>query len=85
MPIERYRLMTPTTAVLPHQHGKDELVTIPAGGLVLSVQTVSDKAPFTEVFWQGKKVRMFTVDFRERTELVRSRLVKIFMRRDSSI
>jgi hypothetical protein len=73
MPVERYRISTPTPAVLFHEHGKDELVMVPAGSLVEADPALSEKARLIEVFWEGKTVSMFTVDFRERAELVRGR------------
>jgi hypothetical protein len=69
MPGERYRLNTPTLAILSCD-GQRIPMTIPQGGIVrVAGPTYADRQLF-DVEWEGKKLLMFAVDLRERGELV---------------
>jgi hypothetical protein len=70
--IWRYRMRATTPAILLHEQAKDEMVTLPEGSIVIVDQRVSAPAPLMEVFWNGKKIRLFTADFREKAELMES-------------
>jgi hypothetical protein len=74
MRLEHYRMKTDTVAVLC---GKDELVVIPAGSVVLADGTLCErcepgesKPQLTSVVWNDQNVSMFVIDFRARAELV---------------
>jgi hypothetical protein len=72
MPVERYRIKIPIVGVLSDNQGGGELLTVPAGSFVEISKVLSDETPaLTELLWDNKRVRVFTVDFRERAELVK--------------
>jgi hypothetical protein len=72
MPVERYRIKIPIVGVLSDKQGGGELLTLPEGCVVEIVKVLSDETPaLTELLWERKRVRVFTVDFRERAELVK--------------
>jgi hypothetical protein len=72
MPVERYRIKIPIVGVLSDNHGGGELLTVPEGSVVEISKILSDETPaLTELLWDSKRVRVFTVDFRERAELVK--------------
>ena len=72
MPVERYRITVQTLGVFLNSTGGSELLQLPAGSVVAApsrVFPIEDPA-LTEVLWEGKRVRIFTVDFQERSERV---------------
>ena len=69
MPGERYRLKTPTLAVL--RQDKHQLpLTIPNGEIVRVIGPTYDDRQLVDVEWDGKKLMMFARDLRDRGELV---------------
>jgi hypothetical protein len=72
MPVERYRIKIPIVGVLSDKQGGGELLTVPEGSFVEISKVLSDETPaLTELLWESKRVRVFTVDFQERAELVK--------------
>jgi len=72
MPVDRYRIKIPIVGVLSDDQGGGELLTVPQGSVVEISKVLSDETPaLTELLWDSKRVRVFTVDFRERAELVK--------------
>jgi hypothetical protein len=67
MPLARYRLKTPTLALL-EDDGRHVARTVPAGAIV-AVDGKSDGDKLIEVQWDGQKLMMFVQDFRSRAEL----------------
>jgi len=64
----RYRLKTPTLAIMDHD-GHRLPVTIPVGGVVLVVAGLPHEDRLVDVEWEGKRLLMFAVDLRDRGEL----------------
>jgi hypothetical protein len=62
-----YRMRIPTVAVSIHD-GQKVMVTIPEGGEIEVVGDPLDSDGFLNVSWEGKSVRMFGIDIRERGE-----------------
>jgi hypothetical protein len=69
MPGERYRLNTPTLAILSLD-GHRIPVTIPSGGIVLVTSSTYEDRQLVDIEWEGKKLLIFAVDLRDRGELV---------------
>jgi hypothetical protein len=65
MPGERYRLKTPTLAVL-WQDSHRLPMTIPQGGIVRVIGPTYEDRQLVDVEWEGKKLLMFAVDLRGR-------------------
>ena len=66
---QRYRMKTPTLAIMAH-NGQNIPVTIPMGGEIEIVGGPLDGERLLDVEWEGKTVMMFTIDIRERGELL---------------
>ena len=66
---KRYRLNTPTLAIMVHD-GQHSSVTVPAGDIVQVTDGPLDENRLVEVEWEGKVLLMFAVDLRERGEPV---------------
>jgi hypothetical protein len=64
---QHYRMRVPTVAVSIHD-GQKVMVTIPEGGEIEVVGGPLDSDGFLDVSWEGKSVRMFGIDIRERGE-----------------
>lgn len=62
---ERFRLNTPTLAIL-NQDGKDLPLTVPAGAIVKLVNGPLNGNRFVDIEWDGKTITMFAADIRER-------------------
>jgi hypothetical protein len=62
---QRYRLNTPTLAIIQHD-GQNCPTTIPDGAVVKVVAGPLDGNRLVDVMWDGKTARMFTTDIRER-------------------
>ncbi len=69
MPIrgQRYRLNTPTLGVF-NQDGQQRPMTIPPGAVVKVTNDPLDGNHLIDVKWDGKTIKMFTTDIRERYE-----------------
>lgn len=61
---ERYRLKTPTLAIMAND-GDRIAVTIPIHGEVEVVDGPMNGDRVVDVLWEGKTVMMFTTDLRE--------------------
>jgi hypothetical protein len=64
----RYRLNTPTLAIMVHD-GQHSSVTVSAGAVV-QVTAGLDENRLVEVEWEGKVLLMFAIDLRDRGEPV---------------
>lgn len=64
---QRYRMKTPTVAIMAHD-GHNTPITIPRGGIVEVVDGPLDGDRLLDVCWDGKMMMMFTTDIRERGE-----------------
>jgi hypothetical protein len=69
MPGECYRLKTPTLAIMV-QESQRIPVTIPLGGVVRLVDGPLNGERLVDVEWEAKPLLMFSVDLRERGEIV---------------
>jgi hemin uptake protein HemP len=70
MPVERYRIMNPTLALL-NNDGQHIAHTVPTGAFItLDSSDLLDGDKLIEVTWDGKKYRMFVEDLRLRAELM---------------
>lgn len=69
MPGECYRLKTPTLAIMV-QEGQRIPVTIPLGGVVKLVDGPLNGERLVDVEWEAKPLLMFSVDPRDRGEIV---------------
>ena len=68
---ERYRISTATCATYI-EDGRQKLVTVPAGSLLeIRDLDVTSENPLSDVRWNGRLVRMFTVDLLARAERLR--------------
>jgi hypothetical protein len=67
---ERYRVDTPTLAILSLPNGKRIAQTVPKGAVVTVVNGPLDGTRLVDVEWDGKTVMMFTIDLRERGTLI---------------
>lgn len=65
----RYQLKTATLAVV-RKDGKSDLVTLPSGSLLIIKQPPVAETGRVAVEWQGMTVEMFTIDVRERGQLI---------------
>ena len=65
----RYRLKTPTLAIIACEDERKIPITIPEGGTVEVVVELNGNR-LVDVTWEGKTVLMFTIDIRTRGELV---------------
>jgi len=66
---QRYRLNTSTLAIV-NGDGQHSPVTVPAGSIVEVVAGPLDGNRLIDVEWEGKTLMMFTIDIRERGELL---------------
>ncbi len=67
----RYRLSATTLGV--HQQGiRSVAISIPAGTVVGVASGLGKDVGFVEIEWEGKCIRVFAVDLRERGELVKA-------------
>ena len=64
---QRYRLKTPTLAIMAHD-GQRIPITIPQGSTIEVIDGPLDGSRLLDVKWEGKTVMMFTMDIRERGE-----------------
>ena len=62
---QRYRLNTPTLAIIQHD-GENHPTTIPNGAVVKVLSGPLDGNRLVDVTWDGKTIMMFTTDIRER-------------------
>jgi hypothetical protein len=67
---ERYRVDTPTLAILSLPNGKRIPRTVPKGAIVTVVNGPLDGTRLVDVEWDGEMVMMFTIDLRERGTLI---------------
>jgi len=67
---ERYRVDTPTLAILSLPNGKRIPRTVPKGAIVSVVNGPLDGTRLVDVEWDGEMVMMFTIDLRERGTLI---------------
>ncbi len=67
MPLGRYRLKTPTLALL-QDDGRQVARTVPAGAIVV-VDGTLDGDKLVEVQWDGQKLMMFVQDLQSRADL----------------
>jgi hypothetical protein len=72
---KRYRLKTPTLTVLD-QDGHRLPVMVPANSIVQVTAGRLDGNRLVDVEWEGKTLMMFTIDLRERGELVKGAVAK---------
>jgi hypothetical protein len=66
---KRYRLRTPTLAIMEHD-GHRLPVTVPLGGVVQVIAGPVHGERLVDVEWEGKPLLMFAVDLHARGELV---------------
>lgn len=67
----RYRLSATTLGI--HQQGtRSVAISIPAGTVVGVARGLAKNVGFVEIEWEGKCIRTFAVDLRERGELLRA-------------
>ena len=64
---QRYRLNTPTLAILTLD-GHNLPVTVPMGSIVQVKNGPLDGDRLIDVVWDGRTVSMFTIDLRDRGE-----------------
>jgi hypothetical protein len=69
MRAQTYRLKSCTLAILD-QKGQKIPLTIPTGSTVEVAEEEINGNRLVDVTWEGKKVKMFTTDLRERGEAV---------------
>ena len=69
MQVERYRIVA-TTFAFRSIDGRRITVQVPIDALVTLIDGPVDGNRLVDVKWEGKKVRMFTIDLRERGEAV---------------
>ena len=67
MPLGRYRLKTPTLALV-EEEGRHVAHTVPGGAIVVLDRKAGDGEKLVEVVWDGKRVMMFAQDLRSRGE-----------------
>ena len=70
-----YRLKTPTLAIMTLDDGHKIPMTIPIGSTVEVTATDVNGNRLVDVLWEDKAVMMFTIDLRERGEVVTARVV----------
>jgi hypothetical protein len=68
---ERYRLNTPTLAIMTLPNGRRVLVTIPKGADVKILAGPLNGTRLVNVGWEGEAVMMFAVDLVESGTLTR--------------
>ena len=66
---QRFRIKTPTLAICERQ-GRRETMYVPTGDIVVVVNGPLDGTRLVDVEWNGAKVMMFTIDLRERADLI---------------
>ena len=66
---QRYRLNTPTLAILTLD-GQNLPVTVPMGSIVQVKNGPLDGDRLIDVVWDGRTVSMFTIDLRDRGEQI---------------
>ena len=64
---QRYRIRTPTLAIMDHDGHKIPIM-VPVGSEITVVDGPLDGNRLLDVEWAGKTVMMFTTDIRERGE-----------------
>ena len=69
MPGQRYRLKTPTLAIL-EQDGQKLPLTVPMNATVCVLDGLPVGTQLVNVEWEAKRVLMFTIDLRDRGELI---------------
>jgi len=62
---QRYRLQTPTLAII-NLDERNHPATVPSGAIVKVVNGPLDGNQLVDVTWDGKTVTMFTTDIHER-------------------
>jgi len=62
---ERYRLKSPTHAIVQHD-GLNCPTTVPSGAVIRVVAVPIDGNRLVDVIWDGKTVMMFKTDIQER-------------------
>jgi len=63
---ERYRLHSPTLAIMTTAEGKRIRLTVPKNAVVTVKAGPLDGTRLIDVEWDGELVMMFTLDLRER-------------------
>ena len=66
---QRFRIKTPTLAIL-ETDGRRTTMYVPTGDIVTVVQGPLDGMRLVDVEWNGTTAMMFTIDLRERAELI---------------
>ena len=69
---QTYRFQTPTLAIMTLDDGQRVPMTIPIGGMVEVSATDINGNRLLDVRWEGKLIMLFTIDLREKSELVSS-------------
>ena len=64
---QRYRILTPTLAIMDHD-GQKIPITVPVGSEITVVDGPLDGNQLLDVEWAGNTMMMFTTDIRERGE-----------------
>jgi hypothetical protein len=62
----RYRITTPTMAILTTKDGPRTSLTVPSGAVITVSEDSIDGDRLIDVVWDGKAYLMFTQDLRER-------------------
>ena len=66
---QRYRIKTPTLAVLV-SNGARQTATVPVDAVVAACEELPDRNRLIDVLWNNEKYSMFARDLRERCEPV---------------
>ena len=66
---QRFRIKTPTLAICEIE-GRRETRYVPSGDIVTVVNGPLDGMRLVDVEWNGAAAMMFTIDLRERAELI---------------
>jgi hypothetical protein len=67
-----YRLTKPTLGILSSEANHKIPVTIPCGAVIVLIEYAED-GKFVDVEWEGKQVRIFTLDLQSRGEMILAR------------
>jgi hypothetical protein len=71
-PGQDYQLKASILAVVEEPTGKKMATTIPAGDRVRVTGSPAAESPYLIVLWEGRPCEVFTVDFDERAEPVKT-------------
>ena len=68
-----YRLRTATLGILSEDDGARRIaVTLPADSVLTVASAKAESDRMIDVLWEGRQIRMFVIDLRERGETVDS-------------